>query len=248
MDPLDSEDENYVPTGEALDFINECKAAEAIFKPLVYKKTVKPKKKSKKQMTLKTGLRNMKEKNFQGYDIERCTVIPSLDICVYIPKSYGAKTRKKYKNKHQPASVGACCGHCFLMPCSMIEFHDELYTVCSKESMIGECLRGDDDLLLDKVRIRYRELMVKALGKGYANKTMPSNTSIPQCALEGTAKIVDIETGNGYDSLLEDSPFTRDAKLNERDNKAEVREMVRAGDAFPAVAGETSSDGGEFEF
>ena len=245
---LDNNNDNYLPDSQSTEFVKECEAAEAIFKPLSYnKKTIKPKKKTKKQMTLKTGLKNMKEKNFQGYDIERCTVIPNLDICVYIPKSYGSKTRKKYKNKFQPATNGVCCGHCFLMPCSMIEFYDELYTVCSSEGML---MRDDDvahgDLLI-KVRIRYRALMTKAFGKGYANKTMPFNSSIPQCALQGTAKLADIELDRGYDSLLEDSPFTRDCKLNERDNRMEKEEMTRAARELDITAG-LSSDEEEFEF
>jgi hypothetical protein len=47
---------------------------------------------------------------------------------VYYPKGYGKATRQKYgKSKHHTPSYQVCCPHCHLVPCSILEFLDELH-------------------------------------------------------------------------------------------------------------------------
>lgn len=236
-------------TNEEFLFALECKENEFIFAPVSYLRKKKTKKKpKKKQMTLKAGLKNMKEKNFQGYDIERCTFVPSLGKHVFIPKSYGGKTRKMYKSKEPEG-----CPRCNLAPCSSIEFQGELAGLC--RSVDNWSL--PEDGVLDKLRTRYRVLFAKHFGKTFMIKSMPQNDRIPKCALEATQKLVDVEIGDGYDSLVEDSPFARDRKLNARDNWREVLqyEVVVAEEGTAATttgcskaAARVSLDGEENEF
>jgi hypothetical protein len=56
-------------------------------------------------------------------------------------------------------------------------------------------------------------------------KIMKTNDHIPQCALAGT---LDMVGDDGYDSLLDDSAFARDMKLNKRYNDRELAEYRRA--------------------
>lgn len=237
---MDSDNENHIPSGDELQFIAECDAAEDIFEPLPpdQKRPPKRKPKKKKQMSLKKGLKNMKERNFQGYEVERCITVPSLDNkLVFLPKNYGGKTRRKYKNRHAPSYATQCCRFCFLTPCSMIEFKDDL----SKELHADNNWLLPDDKALDKVRTRYRTEMMKPFSKTYVLKVMPKNHLIPQCALSGTLELVE---DSGYDSLLDDSPFTSDKKLNRLDNDRELAEYKKAVDGKE----DTEESEEEYEF
>ena len=54
---------------------------------------------------------------------------------------------------------------------------------------------------------------------------MPTNSDIPHCALVGTRELID---DTGWDSLLDQSPFSRDKILNKRDNGRDAVERQKA--------------------
>jgi hypothetical protein len=155
---MTEEDKNFIPCAKAMECLEQAEWLENLHQPPTYLKrpalraliNSNKKKKMPKQMTLKQATKNMKEKNFQGYDIERCTLIPSLNNAyVYIPKNYGGKTRKKYKNQFTPPSANACCRHCFLVPCSMIEFKEDLTSTAAEYWLSADevCLRQNQDAI-----------------------------------------------------------------------------------------------------
>jgi hypothetical protein len=145
---------------------------------------------AKKQITLKMAFANSKEKNFQGYDLERCTAVDGVGgpRFVFIPKTYGKATRKKFRGRKLPAAFFSCCGHCNLLPCSMLEYADELSRVLHDKQHSAPGL--DETELLDCVRTHFRVLVANDFGKKHLNKFMPSNSTIPQCAMDGTASLV----------------------------------------------------------
>lgn len=224
MSEIYDDDQDFFPCAKAMECLEQAEWLEDLYKPTKpeARPKKKPPKKKAKQMSIKRAIKNMKEKNFQGYDIERCTVIPSLNnSLVYLPKNYGAKTRKRFKNRHTPSAATAMCNQCFLMPCSMIEYRDELLSTMTE----SEKRPLPPDEVLDKVRTRYRFESMKRYCKSFVLKQMPTNIDIPMCALSGTRELVN---DTGYDSL-DDTPSEHDGKLNERDNDRELDEYRRAG-------------------
>lgn len=219
-----TDEKEFYPCAKAMECLEQAELLENFQQPPQYLKRSAlravtndaRRKKKPKQMTLKRAVKNMRETNFQGFDIERCTLIPSLNNAyVYIPKNYGGKTRKKYKNKYAPPAATSCCRHCLLAPCSMIEFKEDLTSTAAEHWLLP------DTKSLDKVRTRYRHEFMKRFGKAYTLKTMKTNDDIPQCALTGTREVA---ADTGYDSLLDDCPFSRDVVLNRRDNDRELEE------------------------
>ena len=167
---------------------------------------VTKKKPAKKQLSLKKAVSNMKEKNFQGYDIERCTQV-GVNRFVYIPKQYGKNSRKEFRNRQLPASYQICCKHCNLVPCSMLEYKADLPQVFAEKLYLLQ--EQDQSECLEAVRTRYRALLMQVFGKKFVHKFMPSNDTIPKCALDGTVKLVQEQINTAdYESSLDNSPTT----------------------------------------
>ena len=192
--------------------------------PLRYDRSPKKKNKKKmKQMPIKRAVKNMKPKNFQGYDVEKCTLVDGGQQ-VFIPPKYGRLSRKKYRNRQVPVSHGVCCPDCKLVPCSMIEYGDELE---GEVGNVDNWLIGQE-AILDKIRTKYRKLVMHDCGKKYMLQCMPSNQQLPSCALARTQHLVQRELG-GYDSLLDTSEYE------------EIESAVTGGQQ-PALLYESSSD------
>lgn len=230
---MSEEDRNFIPDTETIAIMERVNFFQPLKDPTGSagsKKRKKfgvfKKKPAKKQMKVKKGFKNMVEKNFQGYPVERCTIIPSLNnALVYIPKNYGAKTRKRYKNHNLGSRRDlSICTHCFLEPCSVIEYREAL-----ESTMNDNCNWAGltDEKMLQELRTRYRHESVKTYNKTWVLKNMPSNNDIPRCALIGTREMVE---DSGYDTLLDvPSPIRNDMILNKRDNDIELEEYKKAG-------------------
>lgn len=220
------DDDGYMPTNDDLVTYSEIEERRAMLPSSSPNKIpiVKKKKPKMKQMKMEKGLKNMMQKNFQGFPMERCTIVEG-GLCIYMPKKYGGNTRKKYRNRQLPAVLSKCCHHCFLVPCSMYEYNKELENVLDgiNEDKLASYSKEE---LVDKVRSKYRTLINKNVGKTYLIRCMPKNDAIPVCAKEGTMKLV--EEILGENDSIEDSPMTHDRKLNERDNKQEDNERMLA--------------------
>lgn len=106
------------------------------------------------------------------------------------------------------------------MPCSMLEHEKDLEDVLAEKQHL--LLEGSQQLVLDALRTRFRSLVAKHCGKKYMLKLMPTNESIPMCAIQGTLRIAQEELGMGCDESVNDTPNTRDAKLNAMDNQREL--------------------------
>lgn len=203
---LGEEDKDYIATYDDLVVFEAIDRIRAQLPPPTpphgeqkKKASAPPKKNKLKQMPIKKAIKNMKEKNFQGYDIALCT--PADDgsgKMVYYPKRYGGKSRKKFRNRATPLSHKVCCSHCHLRPCSMIEFLDDLEAVVDS----ADTINMEESTLLEKVRNQYRIQINKNIGKKYLLKFMPNTNQIPPCALSGTKVLAKREYG-GYDSLLD---------------------------------------------
>ena len=194
---------NNKRTLEQLNFVDECKEAEDMFKPLSYAKKKQQPKKKKKQMTLMAGLKNQAPKNFQGFPMDKCILDPVLNLSVFVPPAkYGSLTRKFFRSSPEgtPPKYNVRCPHCFLVPCSSLEYEREMYAVCVDPFV------NDVPGLLHHMRTRYRWLLAKYIGKHYVLKRMSSNDCIPQCATRFTQK------------LAEDEILSRKA-IEEADNK-----------------------------
>lgn len=220
---MDDDDKEYLPSAEALGFLEEVEQLDKFFQPFSYKKKATQKHgiKKKKQMTLKKAVRNMRdktEKNWQGFAIDKCTIVPGMDVCVYIPKKYG----KNINNERAPF-----CNHCFLKPCSVAVFGKEIGDLCDKVGPTAE----DTSELVERLRFRYRALIKGVYNKSYVTKYMKDNASIPQCALRETSLLAELAMcPNDEESLVNDSPTSRDRVLNARDNRRErdcMREPAR---------------------
>ena len=222
---LSKEDREYVPTSFDLQCMAEAEWLENLHKPKPYqKKKNPPKKKAKpkmKQPTLKQVVKKMNQ-NFQGFSFAKCQQVPGHgELVVYIPSGYGNKTKKRH-NGALSARDREFCKHCYLQPCSMIEYKDALTSVLEEKN---NWLYLTEDELLIKVRMRYRAEAMKTYNKTWVTKSMPTNNDLPQCALVGTRDLV---KDTGYDSLLEQSPFSRDKMLNKRDNDREAASRMEA--------------------
>ena len=99
-----------------------------------------------------------------------------------------------------PHRMGCVALTANFMPCSMIEYGDEL------EGQVGNVdnLIIGQEAILDKIRTKYRNLVMDDCGKKYMLQCMPSNKQIPPCALARTHHMVQRELG-GYDSLIDKS-------------------------------------------
>ena len=214
------DDKDYVPSSFALQCMEETERLERYFNPVPSprRKKVPPRKKAKpkqKQPTLKQVVKKMNQ-NFQGFSFAKCTQVPGHgNLVVYIPSGYGNKTKKRHGGLTYKRDT-IFCKDCFLQPCSMIEYKDDLASVYEEDN---NWLRLNEEDLLFKVRSRYRIEAMKTYNKTYVNKFMPTNNDIPKCALIGTRELVN-ETG--YESLCDQSPRTSDAILNKRDNQREA--------------------------
>jgi hypothetical protein len=187
-------------------------------KPTKKKNTSKAK---AKQPTLQQVIKKMNQ-NFQGFSFAKCQQVPGHgDLIVYMPSGYGNKTKKR-NNGILSGSDRDFCKHCFLQPCSMREYKDSFTAVLNENN---NWLYLPDDELLEKLRTRYRVEAMKTYNKTYVTKFMPTNNDIPQCALIGTRELIE---DSGYDSLLDQSPFSRDKILNKRDNDRDVLERKEA--------------------
>ena len=193
------DDDQWIPTYDDIVVLESTDRMKYPDPPRYDRSPKKKNKKKMKQMPIKRAVKNMKPKNFQGYDVKKCTLVDGGQL-VYIPPKYGRLSRKKYRNCQAPASHGVCCPDCKLMPCSMIEYGDEL------EGQVGNVdnwLIGQE-AILDKIRTKYRNLVMHDCGKKYMLQCMPSNKQIPPCALARTHHMVQRELG-GYDSLIDKS-------------------------------------------
>ena len=202
-------------------------------------KSKKKKRSTGKQMKMEKALKNMQEKNFQGYEIEKCTVVEG-GHCIYLPKAYGQNTRKKFKNRSTPPSHTAYCCCCNLVPCAMLEFEDSLLGSIAKHC--GALTTPDE--VLEKTLTQFRVLIGKSIGKRYVLKLMPTNNNIPSCVQTRTRHLVFREIGPGYDSMLdEESPSPHERKLNQRDRKMEAEEFSDCGyDYGPFYSSEEDCD------
>ena len=222
------DDDGYIPTYN--DLVTYSKIEDMLPSSPNKLPIAKKKKPRMKQMKMEKGMKNMKQKNFQGYDIERCKIVDG-GLCIYLPKSYGGKSRKKYRNCQPPPTQNICCRKCFLLPCSMLEYHDDLLIDLKEQLKASEGTTSDANELIDipkekfieKLKFRYRVLINKHVGKKFQLSFMSKNEKIPVCAREGIVKMVEDELGE--EDSLEDSPFTHDAKLNKRDNQSEEMEF-----------------------
>ena len=164
----------------------------------VKSKVARKKKPAMKQMTLKKGLVNMKEKNFQGYDLDQCVEVPEYNKFVYIPKRYGGHSRKLFPYGIPPCHGMWYCKHCHLMPCITVEYHLEV-----EKAIPDDLLQTGEEELVPILRRAYRKAVMKQCGKKFMTKLMPHDNQLPQCAMEKSVLIAKRENG-GYDSLLDD--------------------------------------------
>ena len=104
----------------------------------------------------------------------------------------------------------------------MIEYKDALSSVVEEKH---NWLYLSEEELLIKLRMRYRAEAMKTYNKTWVTKSMPTNNDLPQCALAGTR---DMASDSGYDSLLDQSPLSRDKLLNQRDNEREAASRKQA--------------------
>jgi hypothetical protein len=113
------------------------------------KPKAKKKKPKSKQTTLKQAFKNAIPKNFQGFPEKNCiaVMLEGKAELVYCPKGYGKATRQKYgKSEHHPPSYQVCCPDCHLVPCSILEFSDELHEeLPSKFDFFREEVDENDD-------------------------------------------------------------------------------------------------------
>jgi len=167
-----------------------------------------------KQISLKKAVSNQTPKNFQGVALDRCTHIVDADVHVYLSKPFLSKT-KRHVNP-------VFCNECNLVPCGMLAFNKELLAEAGK---VEHMLHSTEDWVVDKLCWVYRGLIGKLFNKGFAHKMAASNRHMPKCADVGIRKLVSVEHGDGYDSLLEDNPYARAIVLDNQDNKRELKEI-----------------------
>lgn len=209
--------DDYIPSSFGLQCLEEAERLDRYFKPVPSpprRRGSKPcRKKKSKQPTLLQVVKKMNQ-NFQGFAVGKCRQVPGHgDLIVYIPTNYGCRTKKRHGGYSARDKV--FCQHCFLQPCSTIEYKDDMKSVIEEDM---NWLKMSEKELLEKVRTRYRVESMKTYNKTWVTKSMPTNNDIPKCALVATRELVD---DTGYDSLVDDSPFKRDAEVNFLYNKAE---------------------------
>ncbi len=107
----------------------------------------------------------------------------------------------------------------------MVAFDKELGKEAGKDQYM---LHNTEDEVVEKVSWMYRGLISKHFNKSFATKHAPHNSKLPQCAHDGIRKVVSVEHGDGYDSLLDDNPYMRAMGLDRQDNKRELKEMQKS--------------------
>ena len=139
-------------------------------------------KKGKKQISIKKGFKNMKKKNFQGFEEDKCQLVDG--HYVYLPPRYGGKSRKKFRKQGVPEEYNRLCTSCFLKPCSILEYMDDIV------SLNNERDSGAKEETEERLKTRYRSLVNKFVGKTYVQKLMPKNASIPACAKDAITELI----------------------------------------------------------
>ena len=157
------------------------------------------KKPTMKQMTFKNGLRNLVPKNFQGYELDKCTVGPD-NKPVYVPAKYGSHSKKMNWGGKDSDSGDVFCPHCNLKPCITVE-----YKYVIEDAIPDDLLKTDEEQLLPILRRAYRKAVTKQCGKKFMLMLMPHDDELPLCAMGRSLYIAKRENG-GYDSLLDEVP------------------------------------------
>jgi hypothetical protein len=163
------------------------------------KPKAKKKKPKLKQTTLKQAFKNAIPKNFQGFPEKNCiaVMLEGKAELVYCPKRYGKATRQKYgKSEHHPPSYQVCCPDCHLVPCSILEFSDELHEeLPSKFDFFCEEVDDNDDNhrtnIIEFMKTAYRACVNQDVGKTYCHQIMPTNHHLPKCAVKFITNMVD---------------------------------------------------------
>lgn len=207
---MSEDDENYICSGEALDFIETAERLQASFEPMppaTRRKSTRKKAKSTKQPKIKQAFRKVLQgpKNFQGVPIDKCITDPVLGP-VFIHKNYTAAWNKAKKSRFIVTETDdeKCCPDCFLMPCSARVL---------KEKLTLETLTVDDltnmtaAQMTKKLHFHYRIGLTKLQGKVFVTKAMKTDDDVPVCAKKLAAKIVNAEYHGGYESWLEDDKY-----------------------------------------
>jgi hypothetical protein len=154
------------------------------------KKVQRAKGKPKQQKLKKAFAKQEQQKNFQGYDLARCTITDKFSgprRIVYLPPRYGWRTKRASRIPGlEPEGHNINCTQCNLTPCVWLEYCSEMIAYCDEI----KSQYPNDEVLLDKVRSFLRDNLIKDCGVMYVNKIMPRNDLLPSCALEGTRMTV----------------------------------------------------------
>lgn len=188
--------DKYVPSLEAMDFLDRVERLEAAFRPLpanFYKNISEKKqnKKKRKQMKITTAFKKMAKgpMNFQGQPVDKCEIAAELgDKPVFVHSNY-AKAWKKRQKEAMFDKIPAddlFCGDCFLRPCSARMLQTKLQCDACTLTQLADMTEEEH---VFKLQLYYRAQMVKLQGKRFINRIMPNNPKIPDCVKRMTLEI-----------------------------------------------------------
>jgi hypothetical protein len=116
------------------------------------KKVQRAKGKPKQQKLKKAFAKQEQQKNFQGYDLARCTITDKFSgprRIVYLPPRYGWRTKRASRIPGlEPEGHNINCTQCNLTPCVWLEYCGEMIAYCDEI----KSQYPNDEVLLDKVR------------------------------------------------------------------------------------------------
>ena len=118
-------------------------------------------------------------KNFQGYDLKKCVLVPEYSKWVYVPPEYGAHSRAQWFPNPIPAPGMCHCEFCHLQPCVTVEYFKEVDKAFPEDAMETE----ETELVLMLCRA-YRKAVLDQCGKTFMEILMPNDNQLPQCAVE----------------------------------------------------------------
>jgi hypothetical protein len=224
-------EDKYVPSLEAMDFLDRVERLEAAFRPLPanFYKNISEKKKPKKkhkQMKITTAFKNIAKgpMNFQGEPVDKCEIAPELgDKPVFVHANYLKAWKKRQKEAvfDKIPADDLFCGDCHLRPCSARMLQTKLQCDACTLTQLAEMT---EDEHVFKLRLYYRAQMVKLQGKRFINRIMPTNEKVPDCVKRMTSEIARVhacdessEDGDGAQAVCRNGSVNLDAYSSEEE-------------------------------
>lgn len=208
---MGGDDEHYVPSIGALEFVERVERLEAAFKPLPprFYNNISEKKKPKKkrQMKLKAAFKNQTKppENFQGAPVDKCITVPELgnkEVFVHPNYTKAWNRRKKESSFEMLPEDDHFCSECYLQPCSARLLHSKIQV---DSCTLTELTEMNEDEHITKMQRYYRAQLCKLQGKKFVNRNMPTNAHVPLCVKTMTSEIASVHiTGNESSSGTED--------------------------------------------